>query len=115
GLAAIGAHGNLGHVGVACPCSAANRVDPVRNQGFVNTWSRDLRLELHFPQRPPHRLSIHRTPVSIIRGLPVTVKRLAYRLDTRQPLDRSHSVMTGHDCADRKSVIPRKITTVHLV
>src|SRR5712671_4928433 len=113
--AAIGAHCDLDHVGFTRPCSTGNRVDTVRSQGFVNTWSRDFRLELHFAQRAAHRLSIHRSPVSIIRCQPVTPKRLTYGLDARQPLDGGHSIMPGHDCAHRKSVIPRKITTIHLV
>src|SRR5258708_945376 len=115
GSATIGAHCDLGYVGLARPRGAGNRVDTVRDQGFVNTWSSDFGLELHFSQWAPHGLSIHRSPVGIIRCLPVTVKRLTYGLDTRQPFDGSHSIMSRHNCAHRKSVIPRKITTIHLV
>src|SRR3981189_3595091 len=99
----------------AGPWSAGNRIDPVRGKGFVNTWSRDFGLEIHFSQCAPHGLSIHRSPVGIIRCLPVTVKRLTYGPDTRQPFDGSHSIVSRHNCADRKSVIPRKITPIHLI
>ena len=49
GLTTVGAHRNLGHVGIAGPCSAGNRIDPVRGEGFVNTWSRDSDLRFISP------------------------------------------------------------------
>src|SRR5260370_38146379 len=54
-------------------------------------------------------------PVGITGCRPVAVKRLTYGLNTRQPLDGRHSIMPSHNGAPRKSVIPRKITTIHLV
>ena len=53
GLATISAYCDSSHVSLASPCSPGNRVDSVRDQGFVNTWSRDFGLQLHFTQRPP--------------------------------------------------------------
>jgi hypothetical protein len=43
------------------------------------------------------------------------LKLLSYSVDTREPFDGSHSVMTGDNRAHRISVIQRKITAIHLV
>jgi hypothetical protein len=44
GSATIGAHCDLCHFGFARPCSTENRVDPVRDQCFVNTRPSDCEL-----------------------------------------------------------------------
>src|SRR6266850_989565 len=41
GLAAVGAHGDLRHLSLACPCSAEDDVGLVRRKGFVNPWPGD--------------------------------------------------------------------------
>ena len=43
------------------------------------------------------------------------MKRLAHGLDTCQPLDGRHSIMSGDNRADWKPVISRKLPPVHLV
>src|ERR1700731_508292 len=48
GLAAVGAHRDLRHLGLACPCSAEDGVYPMRQKGFVNTGPGDGGLQLHF-------------------------------------------------------------------
>src|ERR1700716_107953 len=47
GQATVSAHCDLSYVGLARPCSAANRVYPVRFKRFINSWSGDLRLQLY--------------------------------------------------------------------
>src|SRR5205814_7291304 len=102
-------------VGFAGPCRAGNRVDAVRFKSFVHAWSRDLGLDLDFSQRTPDRVSIQVVPIPVVRGLPITPKRLAHGVDTRQPLDGRHAVVTGDDGAHWVSVIDGQIATVHLV
>src|SRR5439155_17788939 len=63
----------------------------------------------------PHGLSVLVIPVAVVRGLPVALKRLSYGMDTRQPLDGRHSVVTGNDCAHGIAMILRKVTAIHLV
>src|SRR6266850_6232496 len=48
GLTTVSAHRDLSYLGLARPCSAGNCVYPVRCKRFVNTWSGDLGLQLHF-------------------------------------------------------------------
>src|SRR6267154_1450963 len=48
GLATIGAYSDLGCIALACPCSAKDRVHPIRREGFVNTWPGDRGFQLHF-------------------------------------------------------------------
>src|SRR5438874_3796570 len=115
GLAAVSAHRDLSYLGLARPCSAGNCIYLVRCERFVNTWPGDFGLQLHFCQRATHGLSIQIIPVAVVRCLPVTSKRLSYSVDTRQPLDGSHSIMTGDNYAHRISMILRKITAIHLV
>src|SRR5216683_1732861 len=38
GLATIGAHRDLRHLSLACPCSAEDRIGLVRQESFVNPW-----------------------------------------------------------------------------
>src|SRR3984893_18881687 len=66
GLAAVGAHRDLRHLGLACPCSAEDGVAPIRQKGLVNTWPGDGRLQLHLSQRAPHRLAIERNPITVV-------------------------------------------------
>jgi hypothetical protein len=75
----------------------------------------DLGLELHFSQRASHELSIELIPIGVIRCLPIASKRLADRLDPRQPLDRRHPKMAGDDGPHRITVVLREITAVHRV
>src|SRR6266446_6228906 len=115
GLATIRANRDLGCVSLACPCSAEDGVAPIRQKGFVDTWPGDGGLQLHFCQRPPHRFAIEEIPITVVRCLPVTLKRLSHRLDAGQPLDGSHAIMTGDNRAHRVSMVARKITPIHLV
>src|SRR6266404_3470878 len=115
GLAAIGAHRDLRHLSLAYSCCAEDGAALVRRKGFVDTWPGDGGFQLHFCQRAPHRLAIERIPITVVRCLPVTLKRLSHSLDARQPLDRSHSIVTGDNRADRVSMVARKFTPIHLV
>jgi len=114
-VATVSAHRDLSDLGLARPCSAENRVHLVRCKRFVNPWSRDLGLHVHFSQRAPHGLSIQMIPIGVVRCLPVPLKRIAHSVDIRQPLDGSHSIMAGDDGAHRISMILRKFTPIHLV
>src|ERR1700741_1683862 len=101
GLATVSAYRDLSYLGLARPCSAGNCVYLVRCERFVNTWPGDFGLQLHFCQRATHGLSIQIIPVDVVRCLPITSKRLSSSVDTRQPLDGSHSIMTGDNCTHR--------------
>src|SRR6266853_774999 len=48
GLAAVSAHSDLRHLSLPCPCRAEDGVAPIRQKGFVDPWSGDGGLQLHF-------------------------------------------------------------------
>src|ERR1700730_3930196 len=85
GLAAIRAHTDLRYLGLARPGGAEDGVHTIRQKGFVNPWRGYGGLKLHFRQRGAHRLAIQSIPITVVRCLPVTLKRLSHGLDARQP------------------------------
>src|ERR1700730_11639026 len=66
GLATVSALRDLGYLRLARPCSAGNRVYLVRFKRFINSWSSDLGLQLHFSQCAPHGLSIQIIPITVV-------------------------------------------------
>src|SRR5258705_2961781 len=62
----VRAHRDPRYLGFPCPRNADNQVSMVRYKCFVNTGSGDLRLQFHFSQCPPHRLSIQIVPVPVV-------------------------------------------------
>src|SRR5260370_15239493 len=115
GSATVSAHGDLSHLGLPCPRGSENCVYLVPRESFVNPWPGYLGLHLHLSQRAAHGFCIQILPISVVRCLPVTLKRLSYRVDSRQPLDGSHSIMTGHNRAHRIAMIGPKIAAIHFI